>query len=208
MVDDLVLLTAWREGDTHAGNLLFERYFSSLYGFFRRKTEDGPEDLVQETLLACVRGRDSLRDSSKFRGYLFGVARFTLYRHFEKQTKERSRIDFGVSSVHDLGPSPSANAARREEEALLVRALNRIPLELQIALELYYFEQLRGPELAGALGVPEGTARSRLRRGLELLKKRVAEIAESPGLLRSTLADISEWSAGIEELLARGRLQE
>ena len=65
--DDDDLLERWRAGDKRAGNALFERHFRSLVRFFRNKVSTGIEDLVQETLLACVRGRDRLRDDGSFR---------------------------------------------------------------------------------------------------------------------------------------------
>ena len=50
-----------------------------------------------------------------------------------------------------------------------------IPVELSLALELYYWEGLSGPDLALALDVPLGTARSRLRRGIERLREHLAD---------------------------------
>ena len=55
-------------------------------------------------------------------------------------------------------------------------ALRRIPLELQVALELYYWEGMAGPELAAALDLPEGTVRTRLRRGRQLVREQLTEL--------------------------------
>ena len=63
----------------------------------------------------------------------------------------------------------SAEAAQHEEQRLLLEALRRIPLDLQIAIELHYWEGMSGPDLAQVLDIPEGTVRSRLRRAREPL---------------------------------------
>ncbi|MEZ4372915.1 MAG: sigma-70 family RNA polymerase sigma factor [Polyangiaceae bacterium] len=46
----------------------------------------------------------------------------------------------------------------------LVEALQRLPLDLQMAIELYYWEELSVAELAEALEIPAGTVKSRLHR--------------------------------------------
>ena len=201
-MSDVELLNAWREGDKEAGSALFERHFSSVLRFFRSKTDESVEDLVQDTFLACVRGRDRLEDDRNFRGYLFGAARNVLYRHLNEKTDRQSKLDFGVTSMHDLGPTPSAVVALRQEEALLARALRRIPVELQVTLELYYFEELPGPELARALDIPEGTVRSRIRRAIQALKTGIEELAGSSEQLRSTIEGLDHWARGIRRVLS------
>jgi RNA polymerase sigma-70 factor (ECF subfamily) len=59
-------------------------------------------------------------------------------------------------------------------------------VEDQVVLELMYFEGLSGSELAGVLGLPEGTVRGRLARGKQRLRERVAALlARAPDAARS-----------------------
>ena len=196
-MDDRELLEAWRAGDQSAGSELFERHFDALYRFFRNKSASPVEDLVQDTWLACVRRKDTVRD---FRTYLFTVARHELYEHWRKSGARQGDVEIGEISLADLGTSPSGVVARRAEHQLLLQALRAIPLDLQIALELTYWEGMDGPELAEVLGIPEGTVRSRLRRARELLEARMAELAADPGVLQSTTTDFDKWarSLGVE----------
>ena len=108
--------------------------------------------------------------------------------------------DFEVSSIGDVGISPSGVIAQREDERLLLAALRLLPVDLQIALELYYFERVRGKELEIALDVPPGTVRSRLRRGLEMLRRRIDELAGSPELQRETSTNLDKWAAELRDL--------
>ena len=197
--DDFELLQAWRDGDNAAGNALFDRHFDALYRFFRNKVAQGAEDLVQQTFLACVQARDRFRGDSSFRTYLFTAARSKLYTLLDKRRREGERIDWGVTSCADLGISPTGILAKNEEQRLLLLGLRQLPVDLQVALELFYFEQLRGPELAQVLEIPEGTVRSRLRRGQELLREHLARLAANPAQVESTMGDLEGWARGLRE---------
>lgn len=201
---DEELLEAWRAGDRQAGNTLFERYFRTLYGFFRNKVSDGVDDLVQQTFLACVRGREGFRQESTFRTYMFGAAKNILYNEWKRRRKVDSLVDFNLTSVHDLSPGLSTAYARHREQRLILDALRRIPLDFQVAVELYYFEGFRGPEIAQILEVPEATVRSRLDRGIKQLRRSVEELAASPELLQSTIEKFEEWTQTLRKAVISG----
>jgi RNA polymerase sigma factor (sigma-70 family) len=204
---DFELIEAWRAGDAKSGNLLFDRYFDALFRFFRNKVSDGAEDLVQQTFLALVKSRDHFRGDSSFRSYLFTAARSKLYNYLERCGRERV-IDYGVTSCADLGISPSAVLGRDEQHKQLLQALRNLPVDMQVALELFYFEHIRGPELAAVLGVPEGTVRSRLRRGRELLRARLSELQRSDALVESTMTDLEQWASLQRERAGLGNAPE
>src|SRR5688500_5815501 len=101
MRSDRELLQAWRGGDTAAGDELFQRYFVPLYRFFRNKLDQGVDDLIQETLLACVRGADRFREDASFRTWLFTIARNELYTHWRARAKHAGD-DVGSLLLADL----------------------------------------------------------------------------------------------------------
>ncbi len=206
MIDDRELLTAWSTGDTQAGNALFVRHIRALCRFFRGKAPDEDmEDLVQRTLLNCVASIDRFRRDATFRGYLFAIARNELYAFHTRRKPKRDRLDFGVSSIVNLDPSPATLLAARAEEVLLLQALRRIPIDMQIALELHYYEGMGGSEIAEALDVPEGTIRSRLRRGRELLEARMNELADSGKLVQDTVDNLERWATELRNRDDDGR---
>lgn len=162
-MNDVDLLVAWKAGDLAAGNALVDRHVDAVIRVFRNKVGDATDDLVQRTFLACLERAELLAEPHLFRNYLLKVARHVLYRHFREQAGPRGHLDPMRSSVHDLAPSPSSVLGSQRARMMLLAALRSIPIDLQVALELYYWEGLRGPDLADVLGLPEGTARSRLR---------------------------------------------
>ena len=172
--EDAELLAAWREGDRRAGSELFSRYFDDLYGFFHNKVHspDEAQDLVQQTMLTCVRNRDSFRGDSSFRTFLFTVARSRLIDRHRQLTRVGEFAS--VTSLRDPGQSLSTWFRRREREHKLLDALGGLTLEHRLALELHYVQGFHGSELATVLGLPEGTVRSRLRRAKAALLERLA----------------------------------
>jgi RNA polymerase sigma factor (sigma-70 family) len=204
--DDDALLEAWRDGDAEAGRTLVARHFAGVYGFFATKLDADVDDLLQQTFLAVVEARD--RVTTSFRAYLFGIARNQLMRHFRD-------VRPGDESVGRL-PAPATSIAevlaRRREQKLLLQALRRLPLDLQIAVELSYFEGLSDRELATVLAMPVGTLKSRLRKARGLLAAAMTELANnSPRrgewanadeLLESTSTGFDRWMASIRAAFA------
>ena len=202
---DEALLAAWRSGDRQAGNELIERHFDALYRFFRTKIPEHAEDLVQDTLMGCVRGIEGFRQEASFRTYLFAIARRKALMYWRTRSRRGTNVDFDSTSVEDLGISAMSLVNRAQEERLLLRALRRLPLELQMLLELYYWEGLSGSALAEIHEVPEGTVRGRLRRARLLLDEQIAELAGDPAMLRSTIDNFERWLESIRGHLAERR---
>jgi len=200
---DLELLAAWRAGDTAAGNTLFERYFVPVRRFFRNKVLGDVDDLIQKTFLACVEGRDRFRGDASFRRYLFGVANNILRVHYRGKRKDGDGLDFSTMSAMDLAPTPSQAFALGDEQRIVLEALRRIPLEYQIALELFYWEELPVLELAEVLEVPVGTVKTRLRRGRQLLEQKIGELGASPERLQTTLTNLDKWAKELRVRMQR-----
>lgn len=200
MSTDFELLARWRDGERDAGSELFERHFDALRRFFRNKA--GPqrlEELIQKTMLVCVENRDSFEGRSSFRTYLFGVAHNVLRGAYREGKRQNERIEFGTMSVEDMRTGAVTLVAREQNKALLLYALRKIPMEFQVVLELYYWENMEGQELADALGIPLGTVRTRLRRGKQRLEKIIGELAQSEHQLTQTLSNLEDWARQLRD---------
>ena len=190
---DLELLEAWRAGDRDRGSRLFARHVRSISGFFRSKLAEGAEDLTQRTFLALLEAPRRFRAESSVRTYLFGIARRQLLMHLRSLTAERKRFDPATWSLVDLGVPVGQPATARQEQSLLARALATLPLDYQIALELFYWEELEVAAIAEVLEDPVGTVKSRLSRGRVLLRKALEQLAPTADLHSSVAGDLERW---------------
>lgn len=172
---DAELLQRWGEGQRGAGNELVERHFSTLHRFFRNKAGSEVEDLVQQTFLACVEARTRYRGDASFKTFLLSIARNQLFKHYSQRA--RCLVDADASSVRDLRTSPTGVLTKRQDQQLLLEALQRIPLDFQIMLELVFWEGLDIVQIASVLAVPPNTAYSRLRRAKLALRAELAALS-------------------------------
>lgn len=135
------LLTQWCEGSDRAGDLLLRRCFPLLYRFFINKVGDATDDLVQQTLIACVRHRDKMLDSGAFRMYLLKIARSRLYDHLRALRRREGHVDddFEQVSVAAAGTSNTSRYGRAQAAVQVRDALRRLPVDLQLVVELHYW---------------------------------------------------------------------
>lgn len=197
---DYELLGAWRKEDAAAGNELVRRHFRSIFTFLRSKVPDHVDELVQRTFLACVEARERIDENRSFRAYLFGIARRQLIYYYRQARKENERFDPMLESVSDLAGSPSQMAAVRQEQELVFEALRSLPLDLQITLELHYWEELTVNEVAAVLEVPAGTVKSRLHRAREQLRDRLAQLGAAEEVLDSSIDHLQGLAAALAPL--------
>ncbi len=191
---DFALLERWREGDRAAGETLVERHFAAIHRFFANKTSRDPDDLAQSTFLRCVERRDSFEGRSSFRTFLFGVARHVLHEHYRKVY----RADFEPSSqsVADVDPTPSQMVSEAQWQQLFFDTLRAIPSDMQVLLELYYWEGLSTAELAEVFATARGTIKSRLHSARDELRFRCQQQGLAVGA--TGRAKVPGWARDLE----------
>jgi RNA polymerase sigma-70 factor (ECF subfamily) len=194
---DFALLERWRAGDQSAGQTLVRRHTPTLHRFFASKAPEAIEDLVQGTFLACVETRDRFRADAAFRTYALGIARKLLFKHYRKQLRGHRALALEAVCAEQVSGSPSLAAAARQEMRMLVPALRQIPIDQQIAIELYYWEELPIAEIAEILEVAEGTVKSRLARARDQLRATIlAGVPASPAR-QNTLDELDRWAKDV-----------
>lgn len=191
---DAQLLRAWQNDDKVAGKVLYQRHFNAVDRFFRNKVCD-PEDLIQRTFAACLAKPHKYEERSKFRTYLLGIGYRLLLKHYRNKARIDDHAALGLRSAAQMDPTPSELLARRDEHRKLLEALRRLPLHLQVTIELRFWEDLKVREIAQLLDQPEGTTKEWIRRSKVLLERSMAEFDASGQVLRTTTTRLEDWAA-------------
>lgn len=199
--DDRALLLAWQGGDKRAGGALIDRYLGPIMRFFRNKVREPAEaeELTQRTFKGAVEGVVRFRDGSSVRTWFFAIARNVLRQWIEETARQRGRTESDDVSVADLGAGPSSVLAKHREQRLMLEALRHIPVESQLVLELFYWEQMTAKQIGEVLQCPEGTARSRLRKAKLELRGTLDGLARNPKELESTVHGLETWARDLRD---------
>ena len=182
-MSDTELLARARAGDRDALEVLIERHQPQLYRFgmaMCRNPEDA-RDVLQDSLLAMVKGIRDFRGDSSIATWLYSIARSFCVR---KRRKSR----FAPDRLHSLQTEAAPEAAQLADdralpdEALAGRQVERALQDAIDALEPRYrdvlilrdIEGLTAPEVGRVLGISVPAVKSRLHRARLSVRTRVA----------------------------------
>ena len=125
--------------------------------------------------------------------------------HLRSKSRAAARFDPLTASARDAGAGPARIIARQQQHQVLALALQRLPIDYQVALELHYFESLQLAEIAEVVGRPLGTIKSLLSRGREILREQLEEIATSEELLTSLVGELERWMTTLPDVVTHGQ---
>jgi RNA polymerase sigma-70 factor (ECF subfamily) len=191
---DAALVAAVRRGQGEAITWLVERYSPRLYRYLLRLVPDAAlaEDILQDTWLRVVERLDRYDKARPFVVWVFAIARHraidTLRQRVRMtqklgrpaepyQNEEGEHLD-PVDQAASAEPSPLERLATTELEQRVSQAFALLPPHYREALTLRFHEDMEMEEIAHVLGLPLSTVKTRVQRGLLLLRQR----AEALGL--------------------------
>jgi RNA polymerase sigma-70 factor, ECF subfamily len=179
------LVEAARRGDHEAFEVLATSTADRLYAVARLIVRDSglAEDAVQEALVRAWRQLPSLRDPDRFDAWLYRLvvnACADQGRQHRRWSKQVRPLVLDASVGDETG-----SVADREQ---LERGFSRLKPEQRAVVVLHYYIGFSAAEIAGILGIPQGTARSRLHYATEAMRAALQADARQP-------AAAQEWTA-------------
>ena len=159
----------------------FQKELDYVYRTLRRLGTAASEvdDLAQEVFLALRRCWNDYDPERPLRPFLFGIS-FRIASAYER--KRRREVAFGVVEVGDAGPGPDDALQSKQARALVLAALERIPLPRRAVLVMHDIDDVPVSQVASVLDIPLFTVYSRLRkarRELEAAIRRIVKEADA-----------------------------
>jgi len=176
------VLNACIAGDTNAFASIVERYQSLICSLAYSATGDigRSEDIAQETFIVAWKDLKKLRDKSRLRAWLCGIARNLINNSIRRFRKEPIVTAALIETVpaEENEPSPLEKIISEEEESMLRIALENIPEHYREPLVLYYREGQSVQKVAEELDLSLDAAKQRLSRGRKMLREEVYAFVE------------------------------
>ena len=151
---------------------IVSQHYETLYrfAFGLTRTEADASDLTQQAFYIWATKGHQLRDRSKVKSWLFT----TLHREFLNARKRAVRFPYvELSDANEELPTISSPVVNALDAARLLDLLEQVQEPYQAALSLLYMEDYSYKEIADILGIPLGTVRSRISRGIAQLQQSI-----------------------------------
>jgi RNA polymerase sigma-70 factor (ECF subfamily) len=159
------LVRAVAAGDRTALDLLYRRHAPWLAGRLAARTSsrDLAEEALQDTFLAAWRGARAYHGTGEVPAWLWGIARRRLASLARRQPRGSLSLEVASERV-DPAAGPEEATLGRDASARIRRAVAHLPDEQRAAITAVVYEGQSIEQAAQAIGVPEGTVKSRLHR--------------------------------------------
>jgi RNA polymerase sigma factor (sigma-70 family) len=159
---DALLLERVAAKDRSAFQELYQRYYQRLFGFIFKLTRrpEVVEEALNDTLLAVWKGASSFAGRSRPSTWILGIAHRQALKSLSRV--RRAERDTEIAPEEAPPEGPESLAARRELASTLGRALAQLPVEQRAVVELTYYHGCSYAEIAGIVGCPVNTVKTRM----------------------------------------------
>jgi RNA polymerase sigma-70 factor (ECF subfamily) len=186
-LSDEELMLELAHGRHEALGSLYSRH-SRLVFYLALQSLERPaaEELVQEVFLTIWRGASAFDpEQGSFRPWLLRLAHWRILNELRRRHR-RPQVQRNVDEedelfqqVLDQEPGPEERAFQKEHRRIVDSALEALPPKQREAVALAFLEDMTHEQVAEALDVPLGTAKTRIRSGLHSLRMVLAPVAAS-----------------------------
>jgi RNA polymerase sigma-70 factor, ECF subfamily len=172
-------------GQHEALGPLYSRYASLVFSLgIQSLDRAAAEELVQEVFLTIWRGATAFDPTQgSFRPWLLRLTHWKILNELRSRRRRPLSFEDGdedsLQHAVDKGPGPEEYAWRAEHETIVKSALEALPPKQRQAIALAFLEDMTHEQVARALDVPLGTAKTRIRSGLQILRMHLAPVAAS-----------------------------
>ena len=183
---DQQLVDKVKKGDKKAFNLLVLKYQNRVTNIVSRyiKNNGDVADVTQEAFIKAYRALPNFRGDSAFYTWLYRIAVNSAKNYLVSQSRKPPASDVdaqeaefyeGADALREVA-SPESKLLTKEIETALLRAIERLPDELRVAITFREMEGMSYEEIAEIMNCPVGTVRSRIFRAREAIDAVIAPL--------------------------------
>jgi RNA polymerase sigma-70 factor, ECF subfamily len=178
---DEVLIGRIAGGDRLAMQVLFARHHVRVYRFVLRmvRNEATAEDLISEVFLDVWRQADKFEGRSAVSTWILSIARFKALSALRRRGEEELD-DEKAAAIEDHADDPEVTLAKKDKGAVLRQCLTRLSAEHREIIDLVYYHEKSVEEVAGIVGIPEATVKTRM----FYARKKLSELLKEQGIDR------------------------
>lgn len=190
-------------GDERAFDEIYHSYSGKLYrmAYFITGNRSDSEDILQETFVKCYLHRGSLKHPEHFESWIYQILIRTAWK-LEKKKKKAGELsyeglleedgDFGFRAARQIqedlsSPNPLDTVLLNERAQEIGELIGQLDMKYRTILFLYYYNGLGIKEIAGIIGIFEGTVKSRLSKARSLLRTKLDKNEKNGCFMRDTL---------------------
>jgi RNA polymerase sigma-70 factor, ECF subfamily len=178
---DEVLIGRIANGDRLAMQVLFARHHVRVYRFVLRlvRNEAKAEDLISEVFLDVWRQAGKFEGRSAASTWMLSIARFKALSALRKRTEEELD-DETAGAIEDQADDPEVLLAKKDKAVVLRQCLGKLSAEHREVVDLVYYHEKSVEEVAGIVGIPEATVKTRM----FYARKKLSELLKEQGIDR------------------------
>jgi RNA polymerase sigma-70 factor, ECF subfamily len=184
---DEELIQELAQGGQDSLGPLYARYAGAIFRIAEQSLDRAAaEEIVQDVFLAIWRSAMTFdAQQGAFRPWLFQLAHWKILNELRRRRRRpaehytRDDEEDLFADLADRGAGPEERAWRREHRQIVHSALESLPARQREAVRMAFLEDMTQEQVAHALDVPLGTAKTRIRSGLQVLRTNLAPMAAS-----------------------------
>src|SRR5262247_913459 len=178
---DEALIGRIAAGDKVAMQVLFARHHVRVYRFVLRLVRDQTkaEDLISEVFLDVWRQAGRFEARSAVSTWLLAIARFKALSAMRRKPEEELDEET-AGAIEDPADDPEVTAQKKDKGEILRRCLTALSSEHREIIDLVYYHEKSVEEVAGIVGIPEATVKTRM----FYARKKLSELLRAAGVDR------------------------
>ncbi len=180
-MDDATLIAQVQAGNAHAYRFLVEKHKNLVWHIALKLVDrqEDAEDLCQEVFLRVFRDIGKFRGEAKLSTWIGAITYNMCVGHLRKKGREiMVPIDDYTPITRGKAATENAEQAmdRKSLKKLIHRVIESLPVQYRTVITLFYLEELSYKEIEEITGMPDGTVKSYLNRGRQIIREKLVHL--------------------------------